>query len=85
MILVVPLQSTGETSFHFTSNSVVNRSLILVFIKHLLCMKLGVGHYFVRDLMIHGKSLCTFIVRRLDPITAELKEHTNYFISLKFC
>lgn len=73
-ISAVPSLSARETSSHFTLSSAINHSLIPVFVRHLLCIKLCVEDYFVKDLMIQWKSLCTF----LQPSCSyEFKFHYN--------
>lgn len=75
-----------EIRFYFIYNSIINHSLVLVYIKHLLCIKLCVMDYFVKDLTSSGRAYIPprNIVTRSNSITVELKGHPNYFISLEF-
>lgn len=45
-----------EIRFYFTFNSITNHSLVLVDINHLLCMKLCVMDYFVKDITSSGRA-----------------------------
>lgn len=70
-ILMVPLLYTGANRFYFTSNSIANYSLVLVFIKYLLCIKLCVVDYIVKDLTSSGR--------------AHTPLHNSYSYKVKFC